>query len=95
MNNASRTGVPRTALAAIPVAVMLFALSQAAGAQALANQSVDDRLNMLMRVVDEQQKQINSLEQQVTNLEMSQRGRGLSGPPSASDSAAVADQPGA
>jgi hypothetical protein len=95
MNNASRTGVPRTALAAIPVAVMLFALSQTAGAQALANQSVDDRLNMLMRVVDEQQKQINSLEQQVTNLEMSQRGRGLSGPPTASDSTAVAEQPGA
>jgi hypothetical protein len=95
MNNASGTGVPRTALAAIPVAVMLFALSQAAGAQALANQSVDDRLNMLMRVVDEQQKQINSLEKQVTNLEMAQRGRGLSGPAIGSDSTAAAGQPGA
>jgi hypothetical protein len=94
MNNASGTGVPRTALAAIPIAVMLFALSQSADAQALANQSVDDRLNTLMRVVDAQQKQINALEQQVTNLEMSQRGRGLSGPPSA-DNTAVADQPGA
>ncbi|RFU46736.1 hypothetical protein [Paraburkholderia sp. DHOC27] len=95
MNNAPGTGVPRTALAAIPIAVMLFALSQTAGAQALANQSVDDRLNMLMRVVDEQQKQINSLEQQVVNLEMSQRGRGLSGPATGPDGTTVAEQPGA
>ena len=68
------------ALAAIPVAVMLLALSQTAGAQALAGQSVEERLNTLMRVVDEQQRQIHSLERQVVNLEMAQRGRGMPGP---------------
>lgn len=83
------------ALAAIPVAVLLFALSQEAGAQALGNQSVDDRLNTLMRVVDQQQKQINALERQLTDLEMAQRGRGLSGPASSADSNTVAEQPGA
>ena len=77
MTNYSWTRGPRSALAAIPAAVMLFALSQGAGAQALAGQSVEDRLNTLMRVVDEQQKQIRSLERQVTNLEMAQRGRGV------------------
>lgn len=66
-------------LAAIPAAVLLFVLQHCAHAQALANQSVEDRLNTLMRVVDEQQRQIQSLERQVTQLEMSQRGRGLSG----------------
>ena len=79
MINDSGTRAPRRALAAIPAAAMLFALSQAAGAQALGSQSIEERLNTLMRVVDEQQKQIHSLERQVTNLEMSQRGRGAPG----------------
>ena len=92
----STTGAPRVMLAAIPAAVMLFALSQGAHAQALADQSVEDRLNTLMRVISEQQKQINSLEQQVTNLEMSQRGRGLPGAGASADgSIAAGQQPGA
>jgi len=95
MTNYSWTRGPRSALAAIPAAVMLFALSQGAGAQALAGQSVEDRLNTLMRVVDEQQKQIRSLERQVTNLEMAQRGRGAPGNGAPAGSEAVADQPGA
>ena len=92
----STTGTPRVMLAAIPAAVTLFALSQGAHAQALADQSVEDRLNTLMRVISEQQKQINSLEQQVTNLEMSQRGRGLPGAGASADgSIAAGQQPGA
>jgi len=95
MRRFSKTGAPRMALAAIPAAVMLFALSQTASAQALVDQSVDERLNTLMRVVSEQQKQINSLEQQVTNLEMAQRGRGVAGyGEPASNAAVAADQPG-
>src|SRR5258708_16920956 len=90
----SKTGAPRMALAAIPAAVMLFALSQGASAQALADQSVEERLNTLMRVVSEQQKQIISLERQVTNLEMSQRGRGAPGYGEPAGNAAVAEQPG-
>ncbi|MFP4906178.1 hypothetical protein ACLFKT_45200, partial [Paraburkholderia sp. BR14261] len=56
-----------------------------------------DRLNTLMRVVDEQQRQIQSLERQVTNLEMAQRGRGMpgAGAPDAASGATVAEQPGA
>ena len=95
MTNVSRTRTPRIALAAIPAAVLLFALSQGAAAQALANQSVEDRLNTLMRVVDEQQRQIHSLEQQVTSLEMAQRGRGVPGAGAPAGSEAVAAQPGA
>nr|WP_260858760.1 hypothetical protein [Paraburkholderia sp. BCC1885] len=95
MTRLSTIGAPRMVLAAIPAAVMLFALSQGACAQALGDQSVEDRLNTLMRVVSEQQKQINSLEQQVTTLEMSQRGRGMPGAGAPADSAAVAEQPGA
>ncbi|ANB73505.1 hypothetical protein P3T22_001839 [Paraburkholderia sp. GAS348] len=91
----ARTGVPRMALAAIPAAAMLFALSQGASAQALSDQSVEERLNTLMRVVSEQQKQIVSLERQVTNLEMSQRGRGAPGYGEPAGSAAIAEQPGA
>ncbi|NLP62413.1 hypothetical protein [Paraburkholderia sacchari] len=91
------TAAPRLTLAAIPAAVLLFALAQTAHAQALQSQSVEERLNTLMRVVDEQQRQIQSLERQVTNLEMAQRGRGMpgAGAPAASDGASVADQPGA
>jgi hypothetical protein len=86
---------PRLALAAIPAAAMLFALSQGVSAQSIGNQSLEDRLNMLMRVVDEQQRQIQSLERQVTNLEMSQRGRGAPGYGAPAGSEAVAEKPGA
>ncbi|HEY4295772.1 MAG TPA: hypothetical protein VGM85_04800 [Paraburkholderia sp.] len=95
MKNVSSTSVPRMALAAIPVAVMLLALSQTASAQALAGQSVEERLNTLMRVVDEQQRQIHSLERQVTNLEMAQRGRGMPGAGAPAGTQSVAEQPGA
>jgi len=98
MINCSGTRGPHGALAAIPAAVTLFALSQGAWAQALSGQSVEDRLDTLMRVVDEQQKQIHALERQVTNLEMAQRGRGLTGagaPDAPAGSEAVAEQPGA
>ncbi|TCG03686.1 hypothetical protein BZM27_46545, partial [Paraburkholderia steynii] len=84
---------PRVRLAAIPAAAMLFALSQGVSAQAITNQSLEERLNTLMRVVDEQQRQIHSLERQVTNLEMSQRGRGAL-LWRAAGSEAVAEQPG-
>ena len=63
----------------MPAAAALLALAQAAGAQALSNQSIEERLNTLMRVIDDQQREIRSLERQVTELEMAQRGRGLSG----------------
>jgi hypothetical protein len=86
---------PRVRLAAIPAAAMLFALSQGVSAQSIGSQSLEDRLNMLMRVVDEQQRQIQSLERQVTNLEMSQRGRGAPGYGAPAGSEAVAEQPGA
>ncbi|MDE1183635.1 hypothetical protein [Paraburkholderia sp.] len=96
MNNINEARQPRIRLAAIPAAAMLFALSQGAGAQALGNQSLEERLNTLMRVVDEQQRQIHSLERQVTNLEMSQRGRGAPGYGApAPDGATIAEQPGA
>ncbi|WP_213294013.1 hypothetical protein [Paraburkholderia sacchari] len=96
MSTSYPTAAPRLTLAAIPAAVLLFALAQTAHAQALQSQSVEERLNTLMRVVDEQQRQIQSLERQVTNLEMAQRGRGMPGAGApASDGASVADQPGA
>ncbi|MEX3896497.1 hypothetical protein [Paraburkholderia sp. BR10954] len=95
MKKVSSARAPRMALAAIPAAVMLWALSQPASAQALAGQSVEDRLNTLMRVVDEQQRQIHSLERQVTELEMAQRGRGVPGAGAPAGSGAVAEQPGA
>jgi hypothetical protein len=90
----TKTRRPRFALAAIPAAALMFAWAEGAAAQALANQSVDERLNALMRVVDEQQRQIQSLERQVTNLEMAQRGRGTPGYGDPG-STAVAEQPGA
>ena len=97
MNMMSKTAAPHVTLAAIPAAVMLFALAQSAHAQALQGQSIEERLNTLMRVVDEQQRQIQSLERQVTNLEMAQRGRGMpgAGAPDAASQATVAEQPGA
>lgn len=102
MNTTYKTAAPRLTLAAIPAAVLIFALAQSAHAQALQSQSVEDRLNTLMRVVDEQQRQIQSLERQVTNLEMAQRGRGMPGAdapgvatPDAASGTSVAEQPGA
>jgi hypothetical protein len=90
----TKTRRSRFALAAIPAAALMFAWAQGAAAQAIANQSLEERLNMLMRVVDEQQRQIQSLERQVTNLEMTQRGRGAPGN-GAPGATAVAEQPGA
>lgn len=72
------TSLPRHTLAAIPAAVLLFAIASSVEAQSLANQSIEDRLNTLMKLVDAQQRKIQSLEAQVVNLEMAQRGRGLS-----------------
>jgi hypothetical protein len=97
MNTLFRTAAPHLTLAAIPAAVLLFTLAQTANAQALQSQSVEDRLNTLMRVVEEQQRQIQSLERQVTNLEMAQRGRGMPGAdaPDAASGTSVAEQPGA
>ncbi|WP_296655671.1 hypothetical protein [Paraburkholderia sp.] len=96
MNTMFRAGPPRPKLAAIPAAAVLLVLAHSAGAQELQNQSIEERVNMLMRVVDEQQKQIQSLERQVTNLEMAQRGRGVPGAASATAASdtAVAEQPG-
>ncbi|CAB3654188.1 hypothetical protein LMG24076_01116 [Trinickia soli] len=83
----------RMKLAAIPAALLAIGLPQCASAQALPAQSVEDRLTTLMRVVDEQQHQIQSLEAQVTRLEMAQRGRGLAG--AASGDATTVAPPGA
>jgi len=96
MNTMSRTVAPHAKLASIPAAAMLFALAHSVSAQELQNQSLEDRVNMLMHVVDEQQKQIQSLERQVTNLEMAQRGRGMpdASAPDAASGAALAGQPG-
>jgi hypothetical protein len=85
--------VRRMQLAAIPAAVLAMGLPLSAAAQALSGQSVEQRLTTLMRVVDEQQRQIHSLETQVTQLEMAQRGRGLSG--GADNEATPAPPPGA
>ncbi|MBJ9663363.1 hypothetical protein [Burkholderia gladioli] len=71
------TSLPRHTLAAIPAAVLLFAIASSVEAQSLANQSIEDRLNTLMKLVDAQQRKIQSLEAQVVDLEMAQRGRGL------------------
>ncbi|WP_186151270.1 hypothetical protein [Burkholderia gladioli] len=75
------TSLPRHTLAAIPAAVLLFAVASSVEAQSLANQSIEDRLNTLMKLVDAQQRKIQSLEAQVVDLEMAQRGRGLSDAP--------------
>lgn len=90
------------ALSAIACGALLFALSSTADAQALANQSIDVRLAALTRLVDQQQREIKQLEQNVINLEMAQRGRGEPGwtPPAvAADTAdgvaqGVPDSPG-
>lgn len=77
----SSTGQPCAALAAIPAAVLCFVFMQCAHAQALADQSLEQRLNTLMKVVDEQQRKIDALEHQVVDLEMARRGRGEPGGP--------------
>ena len=84
--------VCRIKLAAIPAALLAVWVPHTALAQALSEQSVEQRLTTLMRVVDEQQRQIQSLEAQVTRLAMAQRGRGLSGN---ADGEAAAAPPGA
>ncbi|KVT58287.1 hypothetical protein WK53_27450, partial [Burkholderia ubonensis] len=63
------------------MAVVLFAIGQNTYAQALADQSLEERLNTLMKVVDEQQRKIDVLERQVVDLEMARRGRGEPGGP--------------
>jgi hypothetical protein len=68
-----------TRLTALPAAAALLACTPAGHAQTLANQSVEERLDTLMRVIDQQQQRIRSLAQQVTELQMQQRGRGLAG----------------
>ncbi|WP_206952986.1 hypothetical protein [Trinickia acidisoli] len=102
MSKMSSRGAPRAQkagrarLAAIPAAILVIGLPHAASAQALQGQSVDERLTTLMRVVDEQQRQIQSLEAQVTQLEMAERGRGLSGNPGSTDGdASTVPPPGA
>lgn len=66
--------------ATIPATAVLLALAQPACAQALADQPLATRLDTLMRLVDQQQRQIRELEQQVIELKMAQRGRGVTGP---------------
>ena len=58
---------------------ILMAVSGGADAQALDSQSVEQRLEMLSRVVEQQQKEIKALESHIVDLEMSQRGRGEPG----------------
>ncbi|WP_179402580.1 hypothetical protein [Burkholderia guangdongensis] len=70
---------PRTALAVIPAAVLGLAFAASAHAQALADQSLEQRLDTLTKVVDDQQHKIAALEQQIVDLEMAQRGRGAPG----------------
>jgi hypothetical protein len=60
-------------------AAALLAFSGGVHAQALQDQSVEQRLDMLTRVVEQQQKEIHSLEKNLTDLEMAQRGRGEPG----------------
>jgi hypothetical protein len=64
--------------AAIPAAAALLVRTQNVGAQTLANQSMEERLNAPMRVIDGQQRQTHPPEQQIAVREMSRRGRGLS-----------------
>ncbi|WP_324657183.1 hypothetical protein [Burkholderia thailandensis] len=77
----------RHALAAIPAAIALLAFAQEANAQALADQTLNDRLTTLTRMVDSQQRRIDALERQLVDLQMAQRGRGL---PNESDGVGIA-----
>jgi len=88
-----RQRLGRIKLAAIPAAVLVMGMPSGVSAQALSGQSIEERLTTLMRVVDEQQRQIHSLEAQVTQLEMAERGRGLAG--TAGDDTATVPPPGA
>ncbi|KVT86525.1 hypothetical protein WK58_25685 [Burkholderia ubonensis] len=81
MSYKSSTDRPGTRLAAIPAAVFCVVFMQCAHAQALADQSLEERLNTLMKVVNEQQRKIDALERQVVDLEMARRGRGEPGGP--------------
>ncbi|KVP95582.1 hypothetical protein WJ95_02565 [Burkholderia ubonensis] len=81
MSYKSSTDRPGTRLAAIPAAVLCVVFMQCAHAQALADQSLEERLNTLMKVVNEQQRKIDALERQVVDLEMARRGRGEPGGP--------------
>ncbi|KWN84538.1 hypothetical protein WM24_16425 [Burkholderia ubonensis] len=81
MSYKSSTDRPGTRLAAIPAAVLCVVFMQCAHAQALADQSLEERLNTLMKVVNEQQRKIDALERQVVDLEMARRGRGAPGGP--------------
>jgi hypothetical protein len=60
-------------------AAALIAFSGGVQAQSLQNQSVEQRLDMLTRVVEQQQKEIHSLESHIVEMEMAQRGRGEPG----------------
>ncbi|GAB3628224.1 hypothetical protein PTE30175_01948 [Pandoraea terrae] len=60
---------------AIAWGVLLFTLS--AQAQEHTGPSPDDRFQQLMDIVDRQQREISSLKQRLTDLEMTQRARGL------------------
>lgn len=62
MSYKSSTDRPGTRLAAIPAAVLCVVFMQCAHAQALADQSLEERLNTLMKVVNEQQRKIDALE---------------------------------
>ena len=77
----SSTCQPRAALAVVPAAVLCFTVTECAHAQALTDQSLEERLNTLMKVVDQQQRKIDALEHQVIDLEMARRGRGEPGGP--------------
>ncbi|KWK15185.1 hypothetical protein, partial [Burkholderia stagnalis] len=52
----TRPGQMRSSLLAIPMAVIMLSIAQGSHAQALADQSLEERLTMLMKVVDEQQR---------------------------------------
>src|SRR6201985_3879289 len=80
MKTKSRWSCSCVPCAVLPcAAAALIAFSGGVHAQSLQNQSVEQRLDMLTRVVEQQQKQIHSLENHIVELEMSQRGRGEPG----------------
>ncbi|HTJ92536.1 MAG TPA: hypothetical protein VL424_05435 [Pararobbsia sp.] len=58
---------------------VLLAVSGTASAQSLESQSVEQRLDMLSRVVEQQQREIKALEGHIVELEMARRGRGEPG----------------
>lgn len=75
--NSYGSGAP---FAMVPCATaVLMAMSGGAYAQSLESQSVEQRLEMLSRVVEQQQKEIKALESHIVQMEMAQRGRGEPG----------------